>query len=168
MPDKAWKAFERRVAKRVGGKRIPVTGERDGADVVAGPFVYQAKLRKGVPSYLRDWLRGIVAAGERCGSTGVVVWKQPGAKDDDALVLLRLKDWQDWHGCENVEEEKPAGSESGGPINSVHGDQPGNGGDNHLDHNAHLDPSATCYLVNSKPQEIHDADRNLKEAVPSR
>ena len=47
--DKSWKAFERRLAKRVGGKRIPVTGERDGADVDAGPFVYQCKLR------LKDW-----------------------------------------------------------------------------------------------------------------
>ena len=54
MADKSWKAFERRLAKRVGGRRIPVTGERDGADVVAGPFVYQAKLRKGVPEYLRE------------------------------------------------------------------------------------------------------------------
>ena len=58
MPDKSWKAFERRIARKLGGKRIPVTGERDGADVVAGPFVYQAKLRRGLPSYLRDWLRG--------------------------------------------------------------------------------------------------------------
>ena len=94
MSDLSWKAFERRVAKRVGGKRIPVTGERDGADVVAGPFVYQAKLRRGMPSYLREWLRGITAAGERSGTTGVVVWKAPGARDDDAVVVLRLKDWQ--------------------------------------------------------------------------
>ena len=99
MMDRAWKAFERRVAKRVGGKRIPVTGERDGADVDAGPFVYQCKLRRGLPSYLRDWLRGIVEAGDRCGSTGVVVWKAPGARDDDAVVLLRLADWADWHGA---------------------------------------------------------------------
>ena len=100
MPDKSWKAFERRLAKRVGGRRIPVTGiDRDGADVVAGPFCYQAKLRRGLPSYLRAWLRGIVAAGERSGgSTGVVVWKAPNARDDDAVVVLRLKDWQDWHG----------------------------------------------------------------------
>ena len=71
MADKSWKAFERRIAKRVGGKRIPVTGERDGADVVAGPFVFQAKLRRGLPSYLREWLRGITAAGERKNATGV-------------------------------------------------------------------------------------------------
>ena len=98
MSNKSWKAFERRLARRVGGRRIPVTGERDGADVIAGPFVYQAKLRRGLRSYLRDWLRGIVAAGERSGTTGVVVWKAPRALDDEAVVVLRLKDWQAWHG----------------------------------------------------------------------
>ena len=97
--DKSWKAFERRLAKRMGGRRIPVTGERDGADVIGGgPFCYQAKLRRGVPSYLLDWIRGIVGAGERKGSIGVVVWKAPRARDDDALVILRLKDWQALHG----------------------------------------------------------------------
>ena len=98
MADKSWKAFERRVAKRMGGRRIPVTGERDGVDVDAGPFVYQAKLRRGLPSYLREWLRGIVAAGERLNAVGVVVWKAPHARDDDAVVVLRLKDWQALHG----------------------------------------------------------------------
>ena len=71
MADKSWKAFERRLAARVGGARIPVTGERDGADVIVdNAFSYQCKLRRGLPSYLRDWLRGIVAAGERSGTTG--------------------------------------------------------------------------------------------------
>ena len=102
MPDKSWKAFERRLAARVGGRRIPVTGERDGADVIAPLFCYQAKLRKGVPGYLRDWLAGIVAAGQRAGSIGVVVWKAPRARDDDAVVILRLKDWQDLHGASGV------------------------------------------------------------------
>ena len=93
MADRSWKAFERRVAKRVGGRRIPVTGERDGADVDAGQFVYQAKLWRWLPSYLRDWLRGIAAAGERKNATGVVVWKAPREKDDDVIVILRLADW---------------------------------------------------------------------------
>ena len=171
--DQSWKAFERRVAKRVGGRRIPVTGERDGADVVAAPFVYQTKLRRGVPSYLREWLRGIVAAGERCGSTGVVVWKQPGALDDDAVVVLRLRDWQDWHGCETLQNEKPVGSESDGPVDYVHdfvhGAKPENGGKkNHLERTARLGSSATGYLVNSTPKEIYDEVRTLKEPVPSR
>ncbi len=54
MPDKVWKAFERRLATRMGGRRVSVTGGRDGTDIVTGPFVYQAKLRRGMPSYLRD------------------------------------------------------------------------------------------------------------------
>ena len=70
-------------------------GERDGADVIVdNAFSYQCKLRRGLPSYLQDWLRGIVAAGERSGTTGVVVWKTPRTLDDDAVVVLRLKDWQ--------------------------------------------------------------------------
>ena len=98
MADKSWKAFERRLARRVGGKRIPVTGERGGADVEAGRFCYQAKLRRRLPSYLREWLRGIVSAGDRNGSIGVVVWKAPNGRDDDAVVVLRLRDWQALHG----------------------------------------------------------------------
>ena len=96
MADKSWKKFERRLAKRVGGKRIPVTGlDRAGADVVAGQFVYQAKLRKGVPSYLREWLDGITASGERAGKVGIVAWKAPREKDADTIVVLRLKDWEE-------------------------------------------------------------------------
>ena len=104
MADKSWKAFERRLAHRVGGRRVPVTGiERAGADVDAGPFVYQAKLRRGLPSYLREWLRGITAAGERKNATGVVVWKAPREKDDDAIVILRLADWQKLCGSQKNE-----------------------------------------------------------------
>ena len=154
MPDKSWKAFERRLARRVGGRRIPVTGERDGADVVALPFVYQAKLRKGVPDYLKAWLRGIVAAGERSGATGVVVWKAPGARDDDAVVVLRLKDWQAWHGCDTEDTQqikRLAGMETDEPSDCVHGitGEPVNGGTKHLEHTARLETSATGDLVNS-------------------
>ena len=98
MADKSWKAFERRLARRVGGKRLACTGEKDGVDVDAGMFVYQCKLRRGVPSYLHSWLSGIVGAGERANAVGVLIWKAPNARDDDSLVLLRLKDWEDLHG----------------------------------------------------------------------
>lgn len=100
MADRAWKKFERRLAQRVGGKRIPVTGERDGADVIAGPFCYQAKLRKGVPEYLRSWLSGITTSAERKNKTGILVWKEPRQKDDDALAILRLRDFQELIGSQ--------------------------------------------------------------------
>jgi hypothetical protein len=96
---RTWKKFESRCADRLGGRRIPVTGiDRHGADVEHPLFNYQCKLRRGQPSYLREWLSGIVGTATEAGRIGIVIWKEPGRKDDEALVVLRLKDWQDLHG----------------------------------------------------------------------
>jgi hypothetical protein len=50
VTDCAWKAFERRLARDIGSARIPVTGERAGADFQDGMFVYQAKLGRREPA----------------------------------------------------------------------------------------------------------------------
>ena len=173
--DKAWKRFERAIAKAVGGRRIPVTGlDRAGSDVDGGPFQFQCKLGRRMPSYLREWIDGIAATAKARDATGIVVWKQPGERVNDSVVILRLAGWLDWHGPATLHKEKPAGYQSGGPVNHVHGvhgvhdEKPGNGGDQCLERTARLGSSATGYLVNSKPEEIYDADRKLKEAAPSR
>jgi hypothetical protein len=102
-----WKGFERRCAARLGGRRIPVTGiDRHGEDVVHPVFGYQVKLRRGVPSYLREWLTGIVGTAKANNRIGVVIWKEPGKRDDEAIVVLRLKDWQDLHGVESAPRRK--------------------------------------------------------------
>ena len=107
MPEKSWKAFEREIARRLGGVRIPVTGlDRDGADVIAPAFHYQCKLRKGVPAYLTKWLAGITATAAQSGTTGVVVWRAPGTLNDDALVILKLADWVAWHGTDQAAQTK--------------------------------------------------------------
>ena len=99
MADKPWKKFEREVARRLGGKRIPVTGlDRAGADVDAGAFKVQCKLRRNVPAYLTRWLDGITMTAAHTGSTGIVVWRAPNTLNSNALVILRLSDWQAWHG----------------------------------------------------------------------
>jgi len=101
MPNKGWKQYERRLARALGVERIPVTGERAGADFEDGMFVYQAKKRAGqFPAYLVDWLRGIQAAGERRAPTkiGVVILQRPRALDGDALVVVSFKDWLALHG----------------------------------------------------------------------
>lgn len=59
MADKGWKQAERRMARDVGCERIPVTGERHGADFADGLCVYQLKVRKAIPGWLWDWLEGI-------------------------------------------------------------------------------------------------------------
>ena len=107
MPDKSWKAFERTVARRVGGRRIPVTGlDRDGADVIAPAFHYQCKLRQGVPAYLTKWLDGITATAAQSGSTGIIIWRAPHTLNDDALVILKLSDWESWHGNDQAAQTK--------------------------------------------------------------
>ena len=97
MSDRAWKAFERRLARQLGTRRIPVTGERAGADFTDGMFAYQAKLGRRCPVYLREWLAGIVAAGNHRGLVGVVIWKPKGTRDREALVVVRFRDWCDLH-----------------------------------------------------------------------
>jgi len=102
-----WKAFERRIAARIGGRRRPVTGiDRSDGDAYTNMFEVQCKIRNGQPSYLREWLRGIVATASARGKVGVVVWKQPGRgrNDDDALVIMRWKDFVDLHGSDHAQE----------------------------------------------------------------
>jgi|TARA_Y100000034_G_scaffold6889_1_gene7613 hypothetical protein len=122
VSDKAYKAFERRVAKRLGGRRIPSTGEKHGIDVDCGWLVVQCKNGYRMPGYLRGWLRGIreqaaqrVYEGQQeswhklggswsaidtrveLSSIGAVVWRSGGQTmdDDDALVVMSLKDFGD-------------------------------------------------------------------------
>ena len=95
MADMNWKRFEREVARKLGGRRVPVTGlGRAEADVDGGPFQYQIKLGRRKPGYLTEWVDGIVETATRKGAIGIVVWKAPREKDDDAIVILRLADWQ--------------------------------------------------------------------------
>jgi hypothetical protein len=108
VSDKTWKAFERRCARRMGVERIPVTGiDRDGADFENAMFCVQAKLRRGMPGYLRDWLDGICGVAKRSDRIGLVVWREPGRgkTDDDAVVLIKWRDWVALHG-EVVEAEE--------------------------------------------------------------
>ena len=98
MADKTWKAYERRMARDVGTERIPVTGERHGADCQNAMFAFQFKLRRSFPDWLWTWLAGIVGSAEASGRVGVLVLKKPRQEDAESLVVLRWKDWVDLHG----------------------------------------------------------------------
>lgn len=97
MSRHAWKRSERVIAKLLGGRRIPVTGiDRHGADVVTDCFAVQVKTGRNRPSYLKAWLNGICqTAGDK---TGLVVWQASRERIEDAVVVMRLKDFIDWHG----------------------------------------------------------------------
>jgi hypothetical protein len=98
MPDKGWKAFERRMCRDVGTERIPVTGERDGADGSTSLFAFQFKLRKSLPGWLWTWLAGIRSHAKDKGKVGVLVLKRPRQRDAEALVVLTWDDWCELHG----------------------------------------------------------------------
>jgi hypothetical protein len=100
MPNKGWKQFERRLARALGTERIPVTGERAGADFEDGMFCYQAKKRATFPTYVAEWLASIctTAAARTPAKIGVVILQRPRAQDGDALVVMRFADFVDLHG----------------------------------------------------------------------
>lgn len=52
MADRTWKAYERRIARLLGTRRIPVTGERTGADADTPLLAVQCKKRTRIPGYL--------------------------------------------------------------------------------------------------------------------
>lgn len=105
MADRGWKQFERRVSRDHGVERQAVTGERDGSDCQPHPlFVLQMKLRKCIPKSIREWSDSIHRTAQRADKIGVLVIKEPGKHDDNALVILRYKDWIDLHGSATSNE----------------------------------------------------------------
>lgn len=102
MSDKSWKQLERRIGADLHGRRIPVTGiDRHGADVVTPLFCCQVKLRKALPSWLWEWLGGIVASAQPQGRVGILILKKPRQRDTEGLVVMRYGDFVDL--CGKVE-----------------------------------------------------------------
>jgi hypothetical protein len=66
-------------------------------------FHCQLKLRKALPSWLFEWMRGIVSTTPD-GKTGVLILRHPGQRDDEALVIMRFADFVDLHGTPKVED----------------------------------------------------------------
>lgn len=98
MADKRWKRVERVLARDVGSQRIPVTGERHGADFEDAIACYQVKSRKAIPGWLWEWHAGIQGTATAKDKAGVVVLHQPGQDRAKALVVLTWADWVDLHG----------------------------------------------------------------------
>jgi hypothetical protein len=93
-----WKRRERDVAKAIGGQRVPVTGlDRHGADVQHPLFAVQVKHGRRRPQHLRDWLDGICGTA-RAEQVGIVIWSDNNERLDDAVVLMKMRDFVALHG----------------------------------------------------------------------
>jgi hypothetical protein len=111
VSDRGWKKAERMMARDVGEERIPVTGERHGADFgQRSPFWYQLKVRRMAPAWLFMWLDGICGTAQRASHdvTGVLVLNRPRRPRRDAVVVVRWADWVALHGAPNQEDSSHA------------------------------------------------------------
>jgi len=88
MPDKAWKQFERRIARRFGGKR---TGPTNKEDVSHPTYSIECKLLSR-PSF-GEIQAAVEQAETHCpaGKVPVAVIKKKYKEDKDALAVMRLE-----------------------------------------------------------------------------
>ena len=87
--DKNWKRFERRVALRTGGERIPVSDRRTPLDVKHPYLGIECKYRKKFSKFLTDSMQQAVdGSGEDLIPT--VVLGEHGKSD--MLAVVRLED----------------------------------------------------------------------------
>lgn len=95
--DKAWKAFERRVAKFFNALRVPVTGRQRGSapDIEHDVYAIECKYRKTLPEWQKDAMRQAEAS-VRGEQIPIVVMGEKGAKTGDAFVMIRLGVFREW------------------------------------------------------------------------
>ncbi len=98
MGDSLWKATERHYAKLLGGERVPVhsTSGKE-CDVSTPCFSAEIKERKSLPAFLTKAMSQAVTNCEK-GKTPLLILHGKGKQHDGDLVVMRVKDFIDWHG----------------------------------------------------------------------
>jgi len=97
--DKLWKAVEREIMRRIGGKRIPITGRQRG-DVPDGEHEWisvEIKTRKVIPKWIRNGMHQAQASNVMGNKLPIVFIHEQGTRYDDDLVVMRMKDFEDWY-----------------------------------------------------------------------
>lgn len=99
-------AYERELAKKLGGKRTGMYGGPDDV-TVSDLFVIQSKVRKAWPQWMADELAKLPRTGGRVPL--LVVANAPGSSGRrKALVVVELGDWISLHGPTVPEAEADA------------------------------------------------------------
>lgn len=85
----AWKRTERAIAKRLGGKRVGITGSAT-PDVVTETLAVEVKHRKRLPGWLTAAVRQAAINGN--DRLPLVILHESGAHHENDLVVMRMKD----------------------------------------------------------------------------
>ena len=89
------KAHERRVARRLGGERVPSPGRERGyaPDVRHPRWSIECKAWAKVPHYLSDAMDQAVRS-VRGAQVPVVILHVKGQRSDNDYVVMRMKEWE--------------------------------------------------------------------------
>ena len=93
-----WKHAERQIAKRLNGRRVPVSGRAGQPDITHPWLSIEVKHRRRLP----QWLTMAMEQAERAATTGqlpLAVVHEAGTRYGQSLVLLRLADFEEWFGA---------------------------------------------------------------------
>ena len=108
MADKRWKAVERNIARLLGGVRVPVSGRQRGdqPDIEHPQFSVEVKSRNTIPQWLCEAVEQATASATE-DRVPLVVLHQNGRRYADALVVVRLADFQRLTSQDLAETESP-------------------------------------------------------------
>ena len=97
MADKAWKRFERRVAKYIGNaERVPITGRQRGSapDIEHAWLSIEAKYRATLPAWIKDAFSQAKASA-RANQAPVVIIGEKGDETGKAWICMELSEFRD-------------------------------------------------------------------------
>ena len=85
--------YEKRYEKILKATRI--IDQSGGSCDLGNDWLAVEIFQKPIPQYLKDELeQAVKCAGDRLP---IAVWREKNKKDEDALVLIRLKDFTEWY-----------------------------------------------------------------------
>ncbi len=98
---KDWKTAERRIAEILGGRRVPVTGRArgDAPDVEHETLSIEVNSRKSLPVWLEEAMSQAEESAKQ-PQLPIAVIHQDGARYRDALVVMRLRDFEKRLSCQ--------------------------------------------------------------------
>lgn len=93
-----WKEIERRVAAKLGGERVPITGRIRGSapDVEHGWLSIEVKHRRSLPDWLHDAMDQAVKSKRTPEHMPLVILHEHRQKIDDAYCVIKLADLVDY------------------------------------------------------------------------
>ena len=99
MPDKLWKAVERKIADYLGGRRVPVTGRQrgDAPDIEHDVLSLEVKHREALPKWMHEAMLQAEASAKN-GQLPMVVIHEKQQAVGRCFAVVRLEDWKDRYG----------------------------------------------------------------------